>query len=199
MNIENVLLIFIRNPESGKVKTRLAATIGNEKALKIYQELLRHTQEITKPLPVNKLLFYADFIYPNDNWPQADYTKFLQPEGDLGQKMQLAFNTAFAEGGRRVVIIGSDCYELTSAVIEQAYKALECYDAVIGPAADGGYYLLGFSRPNATVFQGKNWSTETVFQDTVNDLQNDNFSYFILPVLNDVDEEKDLGELRKFL
>jgi rSAM/selenodomain-associated transferase 1 len=177
----------------------LAATIGDEKALKIYKELLRHTQEITQKIPVRKLLFYADSINQNDSWKQEDYTKYLQPEGDLGRKMQFAFDTAFNSGAKRVLIIGSDCYELTSGIIEQAFSVLENYDAVIGPAADGGYYLLGFSRPNYSVFQNKNWSTETVFQDTIKDFRNANFSYLLLPVLNDVDEEKDLGELRKLL
>lgn len=199
MNHENALLIFVRNPELGKVKTRLAATIGNEKAFQIYEELLRHTRQISENLPVRKLLFYANSINRNDNWQPEHYQKNLQPAGDLGKKMQFAFDTAFTAGAKKVIIIGSDCYELTSGIIEQAFQTLEKYDAVIGPAADGGYYLLGFSRPNATVFQGKTWSTETVFEDTIKDLQNDDFSCFLLPVLNDVDEEKDLGELQKLL
>ncbi|MBK0402441.1 TIGR04282 family arsenosugar biosynthesis glycosyltransferase [Adhaeribacter sp. BT258] len=199
MQAEQALIIFIRNPELGKVKTRLAATVGNENALRIYEELLRFTQEITENLPVRKMLFYADKIAENDTWPTAVFEKFLQPPGDLGQKMEAAFGQAFSEGAKQVMIIGSDCYELSEGIINEAFEQLEKHDAVIGPAADGGYYLLGFSRLNPGVFQHKNWSTASVFQDTVQDLEKENFSYFVLPVLNDVDEEKDLGELRKLL
>src|SRR5688572_14062427 len=196
---EKVLLIFIRNPELGKVKTRLAATVGDENALKVYEALLEYTKVITQDLPCRKVLYYADKITEKDRWPDGIYDKALQPEGDLGLKMETAFSEAFQEGARQVVLIGSDCYELTSEILDEAYKQLKTKDAVIGPATDGGYYLLGFSRPDYSVFLHKNWSTNTVFQDTVNDLETNGFSWSELPVLNDVDEEKDLGELRKLL
>src|SRR5688572_12789892 len=108
MNNENALLIFVRNPELGKVKTRLASTIGAEKALKIYEELLRHTRRISEKLPVRKMLFYADEINLNDYWQAEDFQKFLQPAGELGIKMQAAFETAFSAGAKKVIIIGSD-------------------------------------------------------------------------------------------
>ena len=196
---EKVLLIFIRNPELGKVKTRLAASVGDKNALKIYEVLLDYTKVITQDLPCRKVLYYADKITEKDNWPNEIYSKALQPEGDLGIKMQTAFAEVFQEGAEQVVLIGSDCYELTSDILNEAFERLKTKDTVIGPAADGGYYLLGFSRPNHSVFQNKNWSTSTVFLDTVNDLESHGFSWSALPVLNDVDEEKDLGELRKLI
>jgi rSAM/selenodomain-associated transferase 1 len=199
MKTENALLIFIRNPEKGKVKTRLAATIGDKKALLIYEELLRHTQNITYNLPVQKLLFYAEKVTEQDNWPSENYHKVLQESGDLGIKMQAAFESTFTNGAKNVIVIGSDCYELTGEILEQAFSELEKHDAVIGPAADGGYYLLGFSRQNDSVFQNKTWSTDSVFAATIQDLENQNLKYKVLPVLNDVDEEKDLSSLRKFL
>jgi rSAM/selenodomain-associated transferase 1 len=199
MNSQNALLIFIRNPEKGKVNTRLAATIGDEKALVIYEELLRHTQNITRKLPVKKLLFYAEKITEQDNWPAENYYKIVQKNGDLGIKMQAAFESTFTNGAKKVIVIGSDCYELTEDILNQAFSELENHDAVIGPAADGGYYLLGFSRQNDSVFQNKTWSSDSVFAATIQDLENQNFKYKVLPVLNDVDEEKDLGRLRKFL
>ena len=192
-------MIFIRNPELGKVKTRLAATIGNENALKIYEELLRYTREITVALPVQNVLYYADSIAEKDSWPVPAFGKKLQVNGDLGLKMETAFSETFALGAKQVILIGSDCYELTSEILTEAFERLKTVDAVIGPAADGGYYLLGFSRPNHSVFRNKNWSTNTVFQDTINDLNSGGFSWSALPMLNDVDEEKDLGELRKLL
>ena len=196
---EKVLLIFIRNPELGKVKTRLAATIGNGNALKVYEELLRYTQQITENLPFRKVLYYADEVLEKDRWPNNVFGKKLQTSGDLGQKMLSAFTETFASGAEQVVLIGSDCYELTSEILEEAFRQLENHDAVIGPAADGGYYLVGFSRLNPGVFQNKTWSTATVFQETIQDLKQAGYSYFTLPELNDVDEEKDLGTLRHLL
>lgn len=196
---KKVLLIFIRNPELGKVKTRLAATIGDQNALLVYEELLRYTHEITVPLHVQKVVYVADSIAESNRWPEPGFQKKLQAEGDLGKKMQTAFQNAFAEGAEMAILIGSDCYELTTELLEEAFNQLETHDAVIGPAADGGYYLIGFSRPNYTVFQNKTWSTASVFQETISDLETHNFSYFTLPVLNDVDEEKDLGTLRVLL
>ena len=196
---KKVLLIFIRNPELGKVKTRLAATIGNGNALKVYEELLRYTQQITENLPFRKVLYYADEMLENDRWPNPVYEKRAQISGDLGIKMLRAFTETFASGAGQVVLIGSDCYELTSEILEEAFRQLEKHDAVIGPAADGGYYLAGFSRLNPGVFQNKTWSTATVFQETIQDLKQAGYSYFTLPELNDVDEEKDLGTLRHLL
>ena len=196
---EKVLLIFIRNPELGKVKTRLAATIGNENALKVYEELLRYTQQITENLPFRKVLYYADEVLEKDCWPNPVYEKRTQISGNLGIKMLNAFTETFASGAEQVVLIGSDCYELTSEILEEAFRQLEKHDAVIGPAADGGYYLVGFSRLNPSVFQNKTWSTHTVFQETIQDLKQAGYSYFTLPKLNDVDEEKDLGTLRHLL
>ncbi len=196
---EKVLLIFVRNPELGKVKTRLAATVGEENALTVYRELLRHTKSITAQLPVKKMIFYADNLPEQDTWPAKTFGKFLQPIGDLGWRMQTAFQQAFEQGAKQVVLIGSDCYELTAEILSDAFNELKTHDAVIGPAADGGYYLIGFSRPDYTVFSNKNWSTETVFFDTTHDLKREGLSYFTLPVLSDVDEEKDLGILRNLL
>jgi len=199
MNPENVLLILVRNPELGKVKTRLAATIGDENALKIYQELLRHTLKVTKNLAVRKQLFYADYVPEQDIWPIGNYEKHLQENGDLGQRMQNAFAQAFAGGAKKVIVIGSDCYELTQTILEEAFNKLLRNDAVIGPATDGGYYLLGFSRLNPTVFEHKSWSTNSVYHETCADLKKAGMSFSVLPILSDVDEEADLGLLRNLL
>ena len=196
---EKVLLIFVRNPEIGKVKTRLAATVGDENALVVYKALLDFTKQITQKLPCRKVLYYAGNIAENDSWPNEIYDKALQVEGDLGTKMQTAFSEAFQAGGKQVVLIGSDCYELGPEILDEAFERLKTNQAVIGPATDGGYYLLGFSAPNHSVFQNKRWSTNTVFQDTVNDFEKQGLSWWALPELNDVDEEKDLGELRKLI
>ena len=192
MSDRELLLLFVRNPELGKVKTRLAAAIGPEKALDIYIRLLRHTRQITQNLPVQKLVYYADWVAENDIWPKEQYEKRLQPPGDLGEKMEAAFAAAFAEGYTSVVIIGSDCLQLTPAILQQAYMELVRHDVVIGPALDGGYYLLGMKQLHRALFRNKRWSTEHVFPDTLQDIRTLQLSYALLPRLSDVDHVEDL-------
>ncbi len=186
------LLIFTKNPTLGKVKTRLAKTVGEERALVIYEALLAHTFEITKHLAIDKKVFYTDFIAKNDLWNSCQ--KNLQIQGDLGKKMYAAFAKAFAEGYEHVVIIGSDCFELKAQDIEHAFKALEDSQVVIGPAPDGGYYLLGLRQMIPQLFEQKKWSTPEVFSNTLADLIQLGISPFLLPERNDVDEWEDLPE-----
>ncbi|ARS34436.1 TIGR04282 family arsenosugar biosynthesis glycosyltransferase [Pontibacter actiniarum] len=194
MDKSKLLLLFVRNPELGKVKTRLAATVGPEKALQVYIRLLEHTREVTRQLPVHKLVYYTDEVKPDDLWPNETYEKRVQPGGDLGVKMQAAFASAFEEGYSSVVIIGSDCLQLTSDIIADAYQKLASHEVVVGPALDGGYYLLGMNRLYPQLFQNKRWSTAHVFPDTVQDLQDLDLPYALLPRLSDVDHAEDLDE-----
>ncbi|MBX0332518.1 TIGR04282 family arsenosugar biosynthesis glycosyltransferase [Pontibacter sp. HSC-14F20] len=195
MTEKNLLMLFVRNPELGKVKTRLAASVGPETALDIYLHLLRHTRDITQHLPMDKLVYYSEKVEQDDLWPAQLYLKKRQhPEGDLGEKMEKAFREAFAEGYASVVIIGSDCRQLTSEIINQAFEALKTHEVVIGPALDGGYYLLGMKRLHPEFFQNKRWSTEHVFPDTLHDIERLHLSHTLLPALSDVDELEDLQE-----
>lgn len=189
-----LLIIFYRNPKTGKVKTRLAATLGDQKALEIFRKLSLHTKIITENLQVEKIVFYSDSIDLMDIWSNATYLKALQRGEDLGEKMKYAFEAAFETGYTSVCIIGTDCYELTSGIIERGFEALKSADAVIGPARDGGYYLLGMNRLHPEVFQNKSWSTETVFRETLADFESLGLKYVILPVLRDVDTEDDLPD-----
>lgn len=189
---KQALIIFVRKPEKGKVKTRLAATLGEEAALFIYQKLLQHTVEITEAVAADKLVFYAGEIERDDRWQRKNYLKQQQADGNLGKRMKAAFEAAFALGYKKVCIVGSDCFELTSAIIEQAFQSLKDKDLVIGPAKDGGYYLLGMKRLYSTLFINKNWSTATVFADTMDDAKGRGLSYKKLPQLTDVDEAKDV-------
>ena len=190
--MQNAIIIFIRNPELGKVKTRLAATIGNEKTLEIYKQLLQHTYEVVDEIYADKFVFYTDAVNENDIW--NDYYKLVQADGALGQRMQHAFEFVFKLGYNNVCIIGSDCYDLNIDILRQAFTALKTNDVAIGPANDGGYYLLGLKEMKPALFLNKNWSTETVFTDTVLDCQNDKISYTTLPVLIDIDELSDLKQ-----
>jgi len=192
MQNKNAILLFTKNPELGKVKTRLAKTIGNERALEIYKNLLTHTQSIASPIDADKFVFYSDTINETDQWSAADYYKKLQFNGDLGQRMAAAFQEAFSLGYQSVCIIGSDCYELTSAIISEAFSKLSDHDVVIGPTHDGGYYLLGMKLLYKPLFLNKSWSTDTVFSDTINDFDTLSLTSYRLIKLSDVDEEKDL-------
>lgn len=189
--MKQALIIFVRKPEFGKVKTRLAATAGNEKALSIYKELLQHTFEITSAIDADKFVFYFDKIEKTDLWNAKNFFKRVQPNDDLGGKMKAAFNELFKEGYEKLIIIGSDCFELTTEIIEDAFESLNQNDLVIGPANDGGYYLLGMKKMHGFIFENKQWSTETVYNETMLQLKKNNFSFFVLPTLTDVDTEED--------
>ncbi len=191
---KDLLIIFYRNPKIGKVKTRLAATVGNQKALEIYMKLSLHTKTITEDLNLEKIVFYTDVIDLMDIWPNATFLKALQDGKELGEKMKNAFVAGFETGYTSICIIGTDCYELTAEIITQAFEALKSADAVIGPARDGGYYLLGMTNPHTGVFNNKNWSTETVLQETIQNFESLNLNYIKLQELTDVDTAEDLPD-----
>ena len=195
--MKEAIIIFVRNPQLGKVKTRLAATLGDEKALNIYKELLQHTKEITAQTTADKYVFYFDKIEGNDLWNDEVFFKRLQSNDELGKKMENAFSELFDKGYEKVLIIGSDCLQLTTLIIEEAFILLNNNDAVIGPAKDGGYYLLGMKKLIGLIFKNKLWSTDTVFDETINDLKADNFSFACLPVLTDIDTEEDWNFSKK--
>ena len=189
--MDRALIIFIKNPETGKVKTRLAKDIGNENALTIYKHLLAHTRKIAIEVKSKRFLFYADKIPLRDDWPETDFKKFVQQGDDLGLRMLNAFEKAFLNS-QKVIIIGSDCMELTPDIIEKAFLELNNHDFVIGPAKDGGYYLLGMKVTEHRLFQNKNWSTQTIAADTLKDISDLNKTCYILPQLSDIDTIEDL-------
>lgn len=189
--MSQTLLIFIRNPQFGKVKTRLASTVGEAEALRIYQILLEKTREVALGVSAQRLLFYSDFIEKNDDWPEAEFSKKMQTGGDLGQRMEQAFRTAFEAGARKAVIIGSDCPELTGKVLQTAFDLLENADFVLGPTRDGGYYLLGMKKLEPSVFHGIEWSTAAVRAKTLEKIEALGKTCALLPTLADVDTEAD--------
>lgn len=188
----SAIIIFIKNPEKGKVKTRLAKTVGDDKALAIYKKLLQHTRAVTEDLKSDKYLYYSNKIDSTDEWSPEVYTKCLQDGNDLGQRMLNAFEYVFNKGHQKALIIGSDCQQLTTEMLHNAINQLHINDVVIGPTYDGGYYLLGMNKLHPDIFLNKNWSTETVYQDTINDVARMRHSVSVLPKLSDVDEEKDI-------
>lgn len=189
---DRLLLIFARNPEPGKCKTRLAEDIGDEAALEIYRFLLRHTASVTSELPVDKRVCYADAIWENDIWDPRIYQKRLQRGNDLGQRMHLSFQEGFADGYRKVIIIGTDLYDLDQADLEEAFKYLDNADYVLGPARDGGYYLLGMKRPDELIFRNKSWGSDRVLSQTLEDLGDE--KVVLLPEKNDIDVLEDIRD-----
>ncbi|MGB0880151.1 MAG: TIGR04282 family arsenosugar biosynthesis glycosyltransferase [Polaribacter sp.] len=185
-----LLLIFTRNPALGKVKTRLAKSVGNEIALDIYKFLLRKTKEITENLSCDKAVYYSVRIRENDIWDKNTYQKYQQKGEDLGARMHNAFENSFKVGYEKVLIVGSDLYDLTQKHINKAFKKLDTNDVVIGPAEDGGYYLLGMKKLHANIFKNKDWGTSSVRKDTLKDLEKVNV--YLLDELNDVDVIEDI-------
>lgn len=198
---DNAIIVFIKNPVLGKVKTRLAATVGDERALAIYHTLMHHTRSITKHLEADKYLFYSDFVDENDIWDNDKYLKSIQHQTqDLGLKMASAFAVTLQNKHKKALIIGSDCFELNNEIIKEAYSKLSENEIVIGPAYDGGYYLIGFNFEKIgeqceevleKIFLDKEWSHERVCQEAKDACNQLNLNYFQLPTLTDVDEEKD--------
>tara|TARA_B100002051_G_C16642359_1_gene589369 strand:+ start:369 stop:1061 length:693 start_codon:yes stop_codon:yes gene_type:complete len=193
---KKALIIFTRNPELGKVKTRLAKSVGDESALEIYKFLLKHTVAITKNLNVDKYVFYSENIHRDDIWDPEIFRKKLQTGTDLGEKMQNAFSELFEMGYEKVLIVGSDIFELGQSDIENAFEVLQTTETVIGPATDGGYYLLGMKERNVAIFQNKNWGTSTVLKETLSDLRQK--KYVLLEERNDVDYYQDIKEIDAF-
>ncbi|MFC4095157.1 TIGR04282 family arsenosugar biosynthesis glycosyltransferase [Euzebyella saccharophila] len=196
MNTNNLLLIFTRNPELGKCKTRLAATIGDKAALNIYNFLLEHTYSITHKLACHKQVWYSEDIWENDIWDATFFEKKLQKGETLGDRMALAFKKGFAAGFHRIVIIGSDMFDLSDRDIEGAFHKLLENDFVIGPAEDGGYYLLGMNTYNEDIFKNKQWGTDSVLQSTLKDITND--SCVLLEERNDIDLYDDIKDIDAF-
>lgn len=196
------LLIFAREPVLGRVKTRLAAGIGEEAALAVYRELLAHTAQAVAVAGVPATLWLAEAPappalpnQPRPEWPGLPWR--VQPAADsLGARMAHAFAEAFAAGATHVAIIGTDCPGLTAAHLTQAFQLLTDHDMVLGPADDGGYYLLGLRQPQPVLFENKTWSTPTVLADTLADAQRLGLRTALLPTLHDVDSAADLARWR---
>ena len=186
---ENLLIVFVKNAKLGHVKTRLAQTIGSEAALTIYKELIRTTQKATKQTQAEVHIYFSETV-ETSNWSASKLA--IQHGSDLGARMRHAFLDSFDQGYKRVVLIGSDLPDITSAIINQAFDYLQTSEAVIGPAEDGGYYLIGLSKMQTTIFEDMPWSESDLFQKTVDLLWQHQISFETLETLNDIDTFEDL-------
>ena len=196
---DRCLLFFLRNPEKGKVKTRLASALGDEMAVRLYRRFLLET---LFTLNRGTFLFYLCF-YPENSlsdlkgWLEDDYLYMPQKGEDLGERMKNGFIDAFAMNFKRVVLIGSDIPDLPLEFIEEAFTSLQEKDVVIGPSLDGGYYLIGFKDKNFSlrVFEGIPWSTKRVFEETMKILKQEGLTVHTLQPWRDIDTIDDLKNL----
>lgn len=187
------MIIFVKNPIEGEVKTRLASSLGDEKALEVYQQLLKITAGVAEDVNAEKLVSYSKYVEESDDFDETIFDKSVQKKGDLGEKMKHAFRDGFDEGFNRIVLIGSDCPEITQSLIDEAFIELSEADSVIGPSDDGGYYLIGLSRFIPEIFDDVEWSTSSVFSSTIKALDDLEATYHVLKKLNDIDTESDLN------
>ena len=188
------LIIFVKNPVEGQVKTRVAASVGHTKAVEVYVELLKHTRNVVSEI-LNRAdsrrfrvsIYYGDYVNTADLWDELNVQKYLQTGNDLGERMKNAFANELAAGAASVVIVGSDCLELKPAHLETAFGALANADVVIGPALDGGYYLLGMNELQPFLFENKPWSQSNLLEVTETELTKKNVNYQLLEPLSDID------------
>lgn len=198
--MKSALLIFIKNPELGKVKTRLAATMGDEKALKVFKKLLVNIHDKSLNVQTDKLLFYSTFVDQNDIWENDVFRKYVQnPSTDLGQRMLSAFEEARDLGYAKALIVGSDIYEVSTEILQEGFELLEDAETVLGPSYDGGYYAIGFNFKKIhcpkflqDVFLNKTWSHQNVAQEALEMIKSYSYTCNFLPILSDIDTEEDL-------
>ncbi|MFC1807964.1 TIGR04282 family arsenosugar biosynthesis glycosyltransferase [Candidatus Omnitrophota bacterium] len=194
---KDILIIFAKYPAPGKVKTRLAKEIGKEKAALLYASFVKSIVERTRSRYYKQVIFFSPSNRKKEfkDWLGRDIEFTAQKGSDLGARMADAFKISFSKNAEKVIIIGTDSPHIDNKRIEQAFKMLRKHEAVIGPSQDGGYYLLGLSRFTPKVFGGISWSTDKVFDQSVNILENERISYSILPAGFDIDVAGDLDNI----
>lgn len=193
--MKSLLLIFAKNPDLGKVKTRLAKSIGEQKALEIYQILLNHTLEIASSINADKKVLFTQRLEKHPLLEKHEFKQGIQIGKDLGDRMSNAVKIGFEKGYQKIVIIGADLFNLQTTDIEKAFENLKSYETCIGPAEDGGYYLLGLSFWEKSLFENKDWGTDQVLAQTLNDLSSK--SVLLLDEKNDIDTVDDLKKSPK--
>lgn len=192
-NPKNAIIIFQKNLVLGKVKTRLAATVGNQQALEIYSDLVAFTyRQAIEVKNADIWVFFSEtFEEISESFQDHITATMVQQGADLGERMQNAFTILFGMGYSQVVLIGTDCPEITPEIIDNALDCLNRNETVIGPAVDGGYYLIGMDKVLPQLFSQIPWSTDKVFNLTLERIKQENLSHYILPTLSDIDSEKD--------
>lgn len=194
----NTIVIFAKAPVPGKVKTRLCPPLTHRQAAELYRAFARDTIELARRVPDSRsIVTYEPLGGPPLDW-LGEVPSFIQEGADLGARIEQAFTRAFSAGASKALVIGTDTPHLSPQTITRAFKSLESHDAVIGPASDGGYYLLGLTRLHAGLFKGIPWSTGQVFEKTVALMKESSLSVDQLETVTDIDNPKDLEILSRF-
>ncbi|MCB0477472.1 MAG: TIGR04282 family arsenosugar biosynthesis glycosyltransferase [Crocinitomicaceae bacterium] len=186
---KDLLIVFVKNILPGKVKTRLAEKIGEEKAIQIYRQLLKITENTIREAKSDVEICFSEFI--DSELFKGSYDLSVQCGNDLGERMRNAFHRGFQKKYKNIVLIGSDLPDLQLKHITQAFKELNNSDLVFGPAEDGGYYLIGMNKMITFPFENKKWSTSDLYQKTKVELSQYEYQISELETLNDIDTYED--------
>jgi rSAM/selenodomain-associated transferase 1 len=193
------VILFVKLPEHGKVKSRLAKGMDEDLVIRLYENMVLDTIDMLSRgrFPFRICFTPADAHDRIVNWLGREYRALPQTGDDLGERMEKAFEHLFSEDVEQALLIGSDIPGLNARVMDTAFTALLTHDAVLGPAKDGGYYLIGFNKTSFApdIFHGMVWSTGTVFQETMDKLHDASVKVHVLPALTDVDTVDDLKKL----
>lgn len=196
---DNCVLFFVKYPVQSQVKTRLAAELGDQAVIELYKNFVLDTLSTIRQLDVPfRICFHPESARDKmKEWLGEQYAYIAQEGSNLGQRMKNALAQTFEENFSRAILIGSDIPDLPADFLIQALQSLESHHAVIGPSFDGGYYLIGFSKAHflPEAFDGISWSTENVFQQTIDVLEGHSSNVHVLPEWFDVDTPVDLKEL----
>lgn len=184
------LIILAKNPIKGRVKTRIAKQIGEAKALDIYQQLLSINRKLIKNAKLPSTIYFSDSLANTSDWNDLQIDKILQCKGHLGDKMRTAINNTLSHSDK-AILIGSDCPYITPQLLHDAASKLDTADVVIGPARDGGYYLIAMKCLYSDLFDQIHWSTEYVLAQTIRKCKEAGISYQLLPELEDIDTNND--------
>jgi rSAM/selenodomain-associated transferase 1 len=197
-NQETCILLFVKYPKKGEVKHRLSKTLPQEITVELYRNFVLDTLATLKKLhtPVFICCYPPDTFQKIQDWLGTTYHYIPQEGKDLGQRMKHCFEYAFEQGYRRVVLMGTDSPDLPVEFLSNALS-LRTHDVVLGPAVDGGYYLIGFQNTTfvAEAFEGISWSTPAVFEDTLEKIKNASRTISLLPVWSDIDTGDDLRKM----
>jgi len=195
---KNALIIFLKYPQAGKVKTRLAKDVGENEAARIYSNMaLNIIESVVDPKSYNTIIFYDPPEKEKEikDWIGEKEVQYSPQLGNtLGDRISNAFKEVYSSGADKTVIIGTDCLDVTSENIKEALYLLDETDVVLGPAEDGGYYLLGLDKYTPQVFQDIDWSTEHVLEQTVLKIVENSLNYSLLKTLKDIDIVDDIND-----
>ncbi len=200
VDTKSCLMLFTRYPEAGNTKTRLIPHLGAVKAAELQRWMTASMARKMAALSPNidrQIHFSGGGLAQMQTWLGQQFTYLPQFAGGLGHRLHQAFMGNFRSGRSAVVAIGADCPELSTRHLEQAFKQLQTHDVVIGPAADGGYYLIGLSHPQAKLFENIPWGTGEVLERTVAIATRLNLSIAFLEKLRDIDRPEDLELLEQ--